>query len=188
MYYDVKIFEAVNGLAIHSKILDLLGIFLADYLPYLLGVFLLSFLFWPKENKMKNRAMVLVSIVAALIARYAVKSMILIFYNRPRPYVNLSSAHKLIFMSPTDNLQSFPSGHAIFFFALSTVIYFYNKKLGIFFLICSTIMGIARIFVGVHWPSDILGGVVLGIIVGVVIERFYNIAIKAKLKSKTTSG
>src|ERR1035437_8914114 len=148
MYYDVKIFEAINGLANQSKIIDALGIFLAEYLPYLLGIFLLSFLFWPK----KNRVMVLVSIVAAIVARFVVKGAILLFYNRPRPYVNLSSAHKLISMSPSDNLQSFPSGHAVFFFALSTVIYLYNKKLGIFFLICSTIVGIARIFVGVHWP------------------------------------
>jgi membrane-associated phospholipid phosphatase len=34
-------------------------------------------------------------------------------------------------------------------------------------------MGIARIFVGVHWPSDILAGAILGIITGVIIDKFY---------------
>jgi len=87
--------------------------------------------------------------------------------------MNLASVHKLISVSRAENFQSFPSGHAIFFFALSAVAYSFNKKLGIFFLICSIIMGIARIFVGVHWPSDILGGAVLGIMVGAVISRLY---------------
>ena len=173
MYYDVKIFEAINGLANQSKVADLLGIFLAEYLPYLLGIFLLCFLFWPKKDRIKNRVMVLVSIAAAIIARFVVKGIILLFYNRPRPYVNLSSVHKLISMSASDNFQSFPSGHAIFFFALSAAIYSFNKKLGIFFLVCSTIMAIARIYVGVHWPSDILAGAILGIIVGAITKWLY---------------
>ncbi len=173
MHYDVKIFEAINGLSNHSKIIDALGIFLADYLPYLLVLLLLSFLFWPKKDRTKNRAMVLVSIISALIARFVVKNIILLFYNYPRPYVNLPLTNKLISVSTAENLQSFPSGHAILFFALSAVIYSFNKKLGIFFLACSTLMGIARIFVGVHWPSDILGGAVLGIIVGVITKWLY---------------
>ncbi len=173
MYCDLKIFEAINGLANHSKILDALGIFLAEYLPYLLILLLLSFLFWPKKDRIKNRAMVLVSIIAALIAKFVVKEIILLFYTCPRPYVDLPLTHKLISASPAQNLESFPSGHTILFFALSTVIYSFNKKLGIFFFICSTLMGTARIFVGVHWPSDILAGAVLGIIVGVTTNWLY---------------
>ena len=173
MYYDIKIFETINGLANQSKILDLLGIFFAEYLSYILVLFLLYFLFWPKKDRIKNRAMVLVSLAAAIIARFVVKTIIIFFYERPRPYVNLSLAHKLISVSSSENFQSFPSGHAMFFFALSTVIYCFNKKLGIFFLICSTIISIARIFAGIHWPSDILGGAVLGIMVGVIISWLY---------------
>lgn len=175
MYYDIKIFEAINGLFSQSKIIDILGIFLAEYFPYLLGLFLLSFLFLPNKDKIKNRAMVLVSITAAVVGRFLVKNAITIFYNRPRPYINLPSAHKLISLNPAENFQSFPSGHAIFFFALSYVVYSFNKKLGIFFLSCSAIICIARIFTGVHWPSDILAGAVLGIIVGIIIKQFYSL-------------
>lgn len=173
MYCDLKIFQAINSLANQSKILDTLGIFLAEYLPYLLILLLLSFLFWPKKDRIKNRTMVLISVVAALFARFVVKNIILLFYACPRPFVSLPLTNKLVSASPAENLQSFPSGHAIFFFALSAVIYSFNKKLGIFFLICSTLMGIARIFIGVHWPSDILAGAVLGIIVGVIVKWLY---------------
>jgi len=182
MYYDVKIFEAINGLTGQSRIADSAGIFFAEYFPYILGIFLLFFLFRPKQNKKENKYMVLVAMMAGLVARFVVKSVILLFYDRPRPYMDLSSTHKLISLSPIENLQSFPSGHAIFFFALSTVVYSFNKRLGIFFIICSIIMSIARVFVGVHWPSDILAGAVLGMLVGVVIRLFY-VKIKQPVKA-----
>jgi undecaprenyl-diphosphatase len=66
---------------------------------------------------------------------------------------------------------SFPSGHMTFFFALSMAIYMYNKKWGIWFMAASLIMGIARIIAGVHYPTDILGGAIIGIIVGYFVTR-----------------
>jgi undecaprenyl-diphosphatase len=181
MYYDIKIFEAINGLANQSEVINILGIFFAKYLPYLLVLFLLFFLFWPKKNRKENWAMVPIALIAALVGRFVAKGAVLIFYNRPRPYVNFSSVNKLISMDSVENLQSFPSGHAVFFFALSAAVYSFNKKLGIFFLLCSTIIAISRVFVGVHWPSDILAGAVLGIIVGIIIKWLY-------IKSKNSIG
>lgn len=171
MYYDLEIFQAINNLANQSKIVDYIGIFFADYLPFVLMAFLFAFLFYSKKKE--NRAMIIVATIAAFIARFGVKTIIVFFYARPRPYVNLDLTHKLINLNPAENFQSFPSGHTIFFFALSTVIYSFNKKLGIIFFICSIIIAIARIFVGVHWPSDILIGLILGVMVGIVINWLY---------------
>jgi undecaprenyl-diphosphatase len=174
MYYDLKFFEAINNLSGQSKTADYAGVFFADYLPYILGMFLLILLFYPRKNIKENRAMVVVSVIAALVARFGVKTILVLFYARPRPYVNLDSTHKLITLNPIENFQSFPSGHTLFFFALSTVIYSFNKKLGVIFFIFSTLIAIARIFVGVHWPSDILVGILLGIVVGFIINWLYN--------------
>ncbi len=171
--FDLQVFNFINGFANHSKNIDSLGIFFADYLAYILAIYLLLVLFWPKGNTAKNRAMALLGLVAGLIARFVVKTIILLFYLRPRPYMVLPYAHKLIFTITSDNFQSFPSGHAIFFFALSAVIYRFNRGLGAFFFACSIIMGIARVFVGVHWPSDIIGGMVLGVLVGMGINWLY---------------
>jgi len=173
MLFDANIFEVINNLANRLKIIDGLLIFLANYLPYLMVIFLIILFCFPQKDKIKNRVMVLLALISAFIARFGVKSLIVIFYNRPRPYVNLPFAHKLISIRPIEDLHSFPSGHTIFFFALSTIIYSFNKNLGLIFFICSSLMGITRIFVGVHWPSDILWGAILGVIVGIIVKQIY---------------
>src|SRR3989344_7919066 len=162
MDYDFVIFETINGLANHLRALDALGIFFADYLPFVLGFWLISFLWYPKGDRIKNRPMVMVALFSGLVARFAIKPWVVFFYNRPRPYVTLPFVHKLIPTFFFSDVQSFPSGHALFFFAVSVAIYGFNKKLGIVFFLASGVMAMARIFVGVHWPSDILTGAFLG--------------------------
>ncbi len=62
-----------------------------------------------------------------------------------------------------NRLYSFPSDTATFFFALSAIIYFQNKKLGIICILWVILtVGISRVTFGIHYPSDILAGFVLG--------------------------
>lgn len=166
---DVFIFEKFNALAGNWKILDWIGIFFADYFQYFLIIVLLIFLFWPKKDVIKNRLMVISAVVSVVLSRLIFTEIIRFFYHHPRPYVVLEAVKKLI--AENQDNASFPSGHATFFFALATGVYFYNKKLGIWFFIAAILMGIARIFVGVHWPSDILGGAVIGIISAIIIDK-----------------
>lgn len=144
---------------------------MAAYSQYALGAVLLVSLFWPKKELVKNRFMIAVGLAAALAARFIAKPLILLVYARPRPFVLLPAAHKLISTYVYENYQSFPSGHMLFFFALSAALFGFNKKLGSWFFVFSAIMGIARIFAGVHWPSDILAGAILGALVGALTYR-----------------
>jgi len=173
MTLDITLFNFINNFAEQSKIIDTIGVFLAQYLPYLLAAVLLIFIFYPKTNRKENQVMVFIAILLAFISRFIVKGAILLFYNRPRPFVALADTHSLLPMNISENFQSFPSDHAIFFFALATGVYFYNKKLGIILFICAILIGLARIFVGVHWPSDIISGAVLGILTAFLIQKLY---------------
>lgn len=174
MQIDILIFQYLNGFAYQTKILDALGIFFGEYLAYLLGIALLVFLFWPRINRAKNQVMVIVAFSAGVIARFVVKTAILLLYNRARPFMVLSGVHQLISTSVGENFQSFPSGHAVFFFSLAMTIYSFNKKLGAWFFLGALAMGLARVFAGVHWPSDILGGAIIGIATGWLIYRCYH--------------
>ncbi len=167
MNIDVVLFNTINGLAGQSKVLDFLGIFLAHWLPYVLIVILLLALAF------KNWKMPLAALISGGVASLIVKPAMLLFYTRPRPYMVLPDAHTLITKSAAENFQAFPSGHALFFFALAMAVYFYHKKWGVFFFVCAVLMGLARIFVGVHWASDILAGAVIGVATACLIQFLY---------------
>jgi len=171
---DIIIFQKINNLVHISSFLDYIGIFLADYLEYFLIILALFFLFLPKAKFVRKRLIIISAFISAIISRFFITEIIRFFYHRPRPYIVLESAQKII--SENKDFSSFPSGHAAFFFALAMGIYFYNKKLGILFFIATILMGIARIFVGVHWPTDILGGAIIGIIFSVIINKIMKIA------------
>ncbi len=163
MDLNLVIFNSINGLAGHWPILDQAGIFFAEYFQYLLGLFLVFVVFSTKKTK--KVFMAFTAVLAALLARFAVKGLILIFYSNPRPYAGDFLAHQLV-ATPGEDFQSFPSGHALFFFSAATAIYCYDKKMGVFFFAAAATISLARIFVGVHWPSDILAGALLGIVTG----------------------
>lgn len=161
---DLLIFQKLNGLVFTSKALDYIGIFLASYLPYVLGAILVALFIWKK-----NRIMVLSAAISAFVSRIVITEALKIVIHRPRPYVVLDLVRKII--PENSDLKSMPSGHAALFFAIAMAVYLYNKKLGIFFFIGAILMGIARVYCGVHWPSDILVGAIIGILSAIIVDK-----------------
>ncbi|MBI2041653.1 MAG: phosphatase PAP2 family protein [Candidatus Nealsonbacteria bacterium] len=157
---DYFLFQQINSLAGHWAYLDALGIFFAKYSGYVL---ILALLLFSARNYKKYWPMAIRAFSAAIVSRFVVAEIIRFFWPKLRPFVE-NQANLIISQSPTE--PSFPSGHATFYFALSAAVYFYNKKLGIIFFAASVLMGLARIFAGVHWPSDILAGALIGILSG----------------------
>ena len=153
------IFQSINNLAGKCSILDYFGIFLAEYLPYILILLTLIILF-------KNKKAIIFAFSAGVLARIFTE-LIRWFYNSPRPFVE-NEVNRLVSHEATN---SFPSGHTSFFFALSYVVYRYNKKAGLWFFAGSTLMSISRVFVGIHWPYDVLCGAILGITCGWLILK-----------------
>mgnify|MGYP001590667369 FL=1 len=119
---------------------------------------------------------------SAAIARFGVTEAIRFFYHRPRPFLALQ-INKL--SADGDWLYSiknwsFPSGHSAFFFAMATAIYFCNKKWGIGFFIAAILMNISRIIAGAHYPSDIIGGAIIGTAVAGAIFYLFKPSEKEK--------
>jgi len=163
---DLFLFQKINSIAYTSKILDWIGIFLTEYILYMVGILFLILLIWKK-----NRLMIISAGISAVLSRLVIAEIIKIFSHRARPYVALESVNKLVLEN--GDFKSFPSGHATIFFAIAMAIYFFNKKLGIIFFLGAIIISIARIFVGIHWPSDILGGAMIGIISAIIINKLF---------------
>lgn len=167
MAIDILLFRVLNDLAGVSRLFDYLIIFLADYLQYfLVGVFLilLAAASYPRRRKIQ---ILLVTFASALIARFVITTLIRFFWHRPRPFL-VYPAHRLII----DNAYSFPSGHAAFFFAFAAAIYFYNRRWGAWFFLAGALMAVSRVIAGTHYPSDIIGGMLIGVAVAYAVRRF----------------
>lgn len=167
---DYLIFEKLNGFVGQHPFFDILTVFVAEYLGYLLVLIL--FLYFLRDSE-KYKPILIKALSAAIFARFVITEIIRFFWYRPRPFIE----NHINFLLKELNTPSFPSGHAAFFFGLSTLVYFYNKRTGIWFLIASFLICLARIYGGVHWPSDVLAGALVGIFSAYFVNK-----ISAKLK------
>jgi undecaprenyl-diphosphatase len=67
---------------------------------------------------------------------------------------------------PAPHDPSFPSGHTTVAFACATVLSYFAPKLAPVLFLLALAIGFSRIYVGVHYPLDVLGGAALGVLVG----------------------
>lgn len=80
-------------------------------------------------------------------------------YVRQRPFVADSQVHLLV---PHGADGGMPSHHIVFMVALVATVYYYDKRSATFFALLTLITGIARVVAGIHYPSDIVVGAVIG--------------------------
>ncbi len=159
MLFDTTLFQALNRWAGKAASLDFVGIFLARYLAYFLIIAFVFFLFLERNWKVRLYEF-LVAALAIIFSRGIFTEALRFFFYRSRPPAVLN-INALI---PLPDSASFPSGHAAVFFALAATLFFLRRRWGWWFLAGAIAMGAARVFTGVHWPSDILGGAVVGIL------------------------
>jgi len=160
--------------------LDFLIVFCGEYLIYLVVLFVFwhAYRLWRKHG---GKAFIpyLEALVSVAIGNAVLVPVVRIFYERVRPYVAFHLTHNLLI----DPAFSFPSGHTIFMFALATSIFFYDKKFGTFLYVCGILIGVARIAAGVHYPSDIFGGAVFGIAIGILVYKIIGKAFSGKYRN-----
>ena len=166
MTLDTQLFYLLNNLAGQSPLFDKVIVFCASYLAYILIVLFLALVFFSAYPKREKLQILLVVGISTVIARFGITELIRFFYHRPRPFLALP-VHQLL----TDTAWSFPSGHATFFFAMAMIVYLYNKKVGIAFFVAVTLITVSRVIAGIHYPSDIVGGALIGI--AVAYATFY---------------
>jgi undecaprenyl-diphosphatase len=163
-FLNQSLFQFIYGFSHRNFLLDDLGVFCAQYLPYLLVLGFLVLVFY-EEGWRRKWYLFSEAAIAVILARGLLTEIIRFFYNSPRPF-DILGFMPLI----GESGSSFPSGHAAWFFALAMVIFFRNRKWGTWFFVLALVNGIARIYVGVHWPLDVLGGAVIGILSALFIH------------------
>ena len=175
---DNQIFAAIYSLSGQSFLLDWFGIFCARYLIWIMiAVFFIWWLElartkpsrdWPVLGKRKwvEIGSALLSITWAII----LNQLLSLMHFRSRPFVSKDVVTLVDFPY---SIKSFPSDHATVVFALAVAIFFYNKKMGIIFLLMSLLVGLGRIYVGVHYPFDIGAGILVGVVAALMVRWIF---------------
>ncbi|MDO8429253.1 MAG: phosphatase PAP2 family protein [Candidatus Daviesbacteria bacterium] len=152
---NLEVFYLIHSLSSKNQILDFLMIFGAEFLIYI--AFCLAFYFSFKGNRQKKA--LLLTLIAIVIGYLTVK-FIRLFVDIPRPML----AHNISPLIATPDSSSFPSSHTTTMAILTFSFLYYRSKAAIFLIIFLIWVGLSRIYVGVHYPLDILGGVVIGLL------------------------
>jgi len=139
-----------------------------DYFVILvLALTLLGLWFLGKDiaQREANQRVVLCAVLSLGLVSLIVKITNLL-YDRPRPFESfpelLPTVDRLFYRSSD---PSFPANTAAVAFTMATAVWLANRKAGALCYILATLFAFSRIYVGVHYPSDILGGAALGILI-----------------------
>lgn len=165
---DQEIFHILNALAAYGPVADGVIIFCATYLPFLVVFAYAVYLLRTRNTAWMALIEFVLALLAGLLARW-MTSLIRLALPRARPFVDLGTQQLLDIAA---HVPSFPSGHASFFFGLSTYAFLQNRKIGLVLYAVSVVICFARVAAGVHYPSDIAAGAVVGLIAGYGVHRF----------------
>ena len=151
------LFSLINGMANWSVLLDALMILSSKLIPYFY-ILILGWLYvkgFRKGNfKLRGESFATgVLLVLCLIGSFILGSM---FYEN-RPFVD----HQVNLIVSHAADASFPSDHAVGTMAIASGILFYHWNLGTKMVYGSILVGFSRVFVGNHYPGDILGAFIL---------------------------
>ncbi len=174
---DASLFKAINGLA-GQPILNRLMVFFTT-LGYGWALVLLCIVIL-LAGWLKRKPAVRMSAYAGLAA-YALggiaSPLFKVIWGRPRPLLALYDV-KVVDLPLFTN--SFPSGHTIGAFAVAVACSAFSPKLGWFLYPLAVLIGFSRVYIGVHYPFDVLFGAAVGALSGWVVSY----AIKSRLDDK----
>jgi undecaprenyl-diphosphatase len=171
---NMEIFRLINNLANKNTVLDKIMIFFSKDVPYIfMAVIAIVFILGVvKKNEEYRKASVnaFVITVINLILSFIIGSI----YYVDRPFVH----NKVNLLMPHSADASFPSDHATGTMSIALGLGKYNRILGVIMTILSIIVGFSRVYVGNHYPLDVIGAYIMALIT----NYLYNLVLKDKIE------
>ncbi|HWI51537.1 MAG TPA: phosphatase PAP2 family protein [Symbiobacteriaceae bacterium] len=169
-HFDWPMLHAVNGLAGRLPMLDQAVILFTEFAPELFGLSFLLLWFWPAPNRRDRQRIVVCAVLGGLLA-LVLNLGIASGYDRLRPFAVLPDQVKLLV--PHDPHASLPSDHASGSFAFAAAMTDAGPLLGSVFWVTGAMVALSRLYVGVHWPTDLLASLMVGVISTAAVRRLW---------------
>ncbi len=173
---NIQIFYFFYNLSHKSNFFDWITVFITDtFDKIVLGlaacyiIYLLSIHPYWKIKNILEKIWIVITITTSILGAYIIAYILKIIVHAPRPFVIHTDVSPLVLET---SYSSFPSGHATLFFALATILYFYDRRTGLIFFLFAILIAISRMVVGVHYPLDVLAGALLGMVISWVLHRY----------------
>jgi len=138
-------------------------VFVSNILIYL---FILFAIFYPLYKKRDYIYAIFVGGTGAFT--YIVSFIIKHIFKIPRPFITNHITPLVL-----ESSYSFPSSHVTVITALTVIVWKMNRKWGVVFAIFTVLIALSRMILGVHYPVDVLGGMIIGIFIGLFTLWFY---------------
>ncbi len=167
---DKELFLFINGFTGNAPLLDfLVGLVVNEYFVPVTLALIILYIWFDKAQEKARKVLVVAALSVGLVNLIIHISNTLIIRARPFDSMDVN----MLFYRPTD--PSFPSNAAGVGFALAISIYLVNKKLGVFSILVASFYGFSRVYAGVHFPTDVLVGAVIGIASVMFVSHFNNL-------------
>lgn len=133
------------------------------FLWIMLGILLLCF----RRTRLIGAAVLSALALGLIVNNAFIKHLV----DRTRPFDNYSDLIPLI-KKPHDS--SFASGHTVASFAaVGVMIRFFNKPIAALMIVYASLVGLSRLYLGVHYPTDVICGCLLGIAISLTVYYIY---------------
>lgn len=139
----------------------------------IIWILLSLFLLFSKKHRYLGISSAISLIICLLLVNLGLKPLV----QRPRPFQEISDIILLI-KAPTD--YSFPSGHTAASFAVATVFYKRYKKWFFPILFISILISFSRLYLTVHYFSDVLAGAFIGVLSGLLANLIFSLITKKR--------
>nr|WP_242549036.1 undecaprenyl-diphosphatase [Alicyclobacillus mali (ex Roth et al. 2021)] len=168
--FDVHLYHLINGLAGKNKLLDDVMIFFAkDALELYAALFIAYWFALPKEDLRSRNQLAVAGLsgVLALVLNVVISHFI---WFRPRPFVVFpKGTYTELIPHPAD--ASFPSDHSAGSWGFAGGSWGRTPRwIWLPFTVIAVLVMIARVFVGVHYPTDVIGGMAVGLVASAVVR------------------
>lgn len=173
---DIEIFKLFNQVLINPFLDFLMPLITKE--KNIVPVYIVALVLLVWKGGRKGRIVAAILVVTAIVSDQVSSNFLKSYFGRLRPCQELIDVRLLI---NCGSGKSFPSSHAVNNFAAAMVLSWHYKRYSAIFFSVAAMVAFSRVYCGVHYPSDIIGGTIIGCLMGFLMIYVYK-----KLSEKYT--